>query len=401
MTKLQELGRTVAREQDLARAHQARDPLAAERFARRVSRPPRRWPVGARLSAVLMTAAAASVVVWISRVHSGAISSADPASPAVGEHFATQDGQKLPLSFPDGSQVVIGSGSAAVVEDLSPTGAKIEVSKGEASFAVRHQQRTNWLVGAGPYHVRVTGTRFSVSWMPAPDRFELRLEQGSVVVTTDTGSHAAVTMIAPQSLVIDHGAWTLGSQGQAALPAAPVLQPVPEADAASVAPSGSRRERVSSGARPAHAGNWESLSQTGRYGDAYAEAAQLGIARLADTRPSRALLALAEVCRFSGHPSEATQVLSRLRARFPGADDAATAAFQLGREADDATAATWFRRYLDERPNGSLAPEASGRLLEALTRSGDRRGAERAAADYLARYPDGGHAAFARRLLNR
>ena len=69
--------------------------------------------------------------------------------------------------------------------------------------------------------------------------------------------------------------------------------------------------------------------------------------------------------------------------------------------AADAAAVNWFRTYLKERPNGALAREASGRLLEALSRSGDRSGAERAAESYLARYPSGQHAAFARQLLGR
>lgn len=394
MTKLDELGRLVAQEQDAAHV---RDPRAAERFARGVGRSARARRVRPALTAVIVTAAAASVVIGIGalRDRDGAHPRAEVATPAVGEHFVTRDGQKLPLSFPDGSEVVIGSGAEAVVQELSTTGAKVEVARGEASFAVRHQQRTNWLVGAGPYHVRVTGTRFSVSWTPAPERFELRLEQGSVVVTTDTGSHSAVTMIAPQSLVIDHGAWALASPARAE-------QAPPEAEVA-VAPEAPHvppaAVRAPSAARSAQSSKWETLALAGKYRDAYDDSARQGIRSLADTRPSHALLSLAEVCRFSGHAPEATHVLLRLRARFPGSDDAATAAFQLGREADDAGAVTWFRTYLKERPNGALAREASGRFLEALSRTGDREGAKAAAAAYLAQYPNGQHAAFARQLL--
>jgi outer membrane protein assembly factor BamD (BamD/ComL family) len=54
---------------------------------------------------------------------------------------------------------------------------------------------------------------------------------------------------------------------------------------------------------------------------------------------------------------------------------------------------------LREQPSGSLAPEAHGRLLEALQRSGDSAAARSAASDYLARYPAGPHAEFAKRLL--
>ncbi len=401
MTKLDELGRLVAREQDMARATHVRDQGAAERFAHEVRRSAHARRVRPALSVVIVTAAAALVVFGIGRLQRGAGSSEATTTPTVGEQLVTRDGQKRPLTFPDGSEVVIGSDTEAVVQELSSTGTKVEVSRGQASFAVRHQQRTNWLVGAGPYRVRVTGTRFSVLWTPASERFELHLEQGSVVVTTDTGSHAAVTMFAPQSLVVERGAWALDSPSRAQQSADREVSAPPETPPPPTVPSAAARTPVSPTHRPTQAPKWEVLALAGKYRDAYADAAQHGIPFLIDTRPSPALLSLAEVCRFSGHAPTARQVLLRVRVRFPGTDDAATAAFQLGREGDDATAATWFRTYLKERPNGPLAREASGRFLEALSRSGDREDAKTAAASYLARYPNGLHAAFARQLLDR
>src|SRR5262245_5497362 len=101
MTKLDELGRLVAREQDAARATHVRDPRAAERFAREVGRSARTRRVRPALTAVVVTAAAASVVIGVRAFHGGdsARSSAETATPAVGERFVTRDGQKLPLSF--------------------------------------------------------------------------------------------------------------------------------------------------------------------------------------------------------------------------------------------------------------------------------------------------------------
>ena len=94
-------------------------------------------------------------------------------------------------------------------------------------------------------------------------------------------------------------------------------------------------------------------------------------------------------------------MLSRLRARFANSEEAAVAAFQLGRvTGGGAASAQWFRTYLNERPGGKLAREASGRLLEALHRSGNSTEARAAAKRYLARYPSGPHADFAARILN-
>src|SRR5262249_53486409 len=158
---------------------------------------------------------------------------------------------------------------------LSATGAKVEVSRGEASFAVRHQQRTNWLVGAGPYHVRVTGTRFAVSWAPASEHFQLHLEQGSVVGTADPGPPPAVATIAPQRPVIDHKGWKLASPTEAAGPNAPALPEPPEPP---TAPAGLGGEQASPpAARLTQPSKWESLAHAGSYGDAYQDAAQHGI----------------------------------------------------------------------------------------------------------------------------
>jgi TolA-binding protein len=205
-------------------------------------------------------------------------------------------------------------------------------------------------------------------------------------------------MVAPESLIIDRGNWQLSPPAAAAVPAS--AKPTPPSTDVAAEPALEPAPRVTQPpASPSP--SWEELVRAGKYPAAYDEASRHGISQLAATRSSNTLLALAEVCRFSGHPAEATQVLTRLRARFPASDDAATAAFQLGRFATDTAAVSWFRTYLKERPNGALAPEASGRLLEALSRSGDRSGAERAAESYLARYPTGQHAAFARQLLGR
>lgn len=388
MNKLAALGRVVARAEDVARVRRPRDERAAERFVsalRRETRSKRRAWLAA--GAAVISAAAIVILVWQRNQF---------ALPNVGQHVIAGAGQTVPLGFPDGSRVLLGSASEAVVHQLGEASAEVELSHGEASVAVRHQQHTRWLVDAGPYRVRVTGTRFSVSWAPERERFELRLDQGSVVVGTASSAHAAVTMLAPETLVIDHGRWQLS---------APPLPPPPAA--AETKSAGEPTAPAPAEAPTPHAPtlpaprSWESLVRAGNYRDAYAEAARVGIGQLAEARPSSSLLSLAEVCRFSGHVADATQVLTRLRARFPHSDDAATAAFQLGRLSSDAGGASWFRTYLNERPNGALAQEASGRLLEALSRAGDRVGAERAAEAYLSRYPSGTHAAFARRLLGK
>lgn len=397
MTRLADLGRLIAEHQDRARPAAPRDDAAAQLFVQKL-RHERRAPryLWASAAAVLLVAASGlSYVGW----ERHKMSVAGARAPQVGQALVARDGQVVPLNFPDGSRVVLSSGTEAIVHELRDSGASLEVTRGEASVAVRHRPETNWLVNAGPYRVRVTGTRFTVGWAPDPKRFELHLAQGSVVVSGESSTHSAVTMVAPQSLVIDARGWQLsGAETVSATPSASV-GPSPEVLDPDVTAAPVASERTPSSVPSTTAAvKWEELALHGKYAAAYDEAARRGIAQLTESRPSSTLLSLAETCRFSGHTGEAAQVLTRLRSRFPGTDDAATAAFQLGRLGGSAA---WFRTYLQERPHGALAREASGRLLEALESSGDRAAAQRAAEAYLQRYPSGPHAAFAKQLLGR
>jgi TolA-binding protein len=109
---------------------------------------------------------------------------------------------------------------------------------------------------------------------------------------------------------------------------------------------------------------------------------------------------LSDLARYGRDHDDAVGALRLLRQRFPGTRQAARAAFGLGRLDSDhdgshAEAAGWFRTYLREQPEGSLAREASGRLLEATLRAGDAAGARELAAQYLRDYPSGPHAALA------
>ena len=151
---------------------------------------------------------------------------------------------------------------------------------------------------------------------------------------------------------------------------------------------------------------WQELAKGGDYAGAVAGAREVGIARILVKAPSADLLTLAQAARFAGDTGLARRTLRAVRDRFTGSAAAAVATYDLGRLAFDTSgryleAAHWFSRYLREHPGGGLAREASGRLVEALDRSGDRRGAKEAARDYLMRYPNGPHAPLARRFTAR
>jgi hypothetical protein len=111
-------------------------------------------------------------------------------------------------------------------------------------------------------------------------------------------------------------------------------------------------------------------------------------------------LRLAQVAQLSGHRGTERESLLACRRRFPGTEQGAVAAYELGRASTPAEAATWFDAYLREQPGGPLAREALGRLLEARAGAGDDVGARDAASRYLAKFPDGPQAPLARRVLS-
>ena len=106
------------------------------------------------------------------------------------------------------------------------------------------------------------------------------------------------------------------------------------------------------------------------------------------------------------YETDALTAYQALRSRGAGSAAAKQAAFSIARVHFDqraayADAARWFRTYLAEQPGGPFAREAEGRLMEALSRSGDRSGARRVAQEYLAKYPHGAHERVAQQLLAR
>jgi TolA-binding protein len=117
------------------------------------------------------------------------------------------------------------------------------------------------------------------------------------------------------------------------------------------------------------------------------------------------LLTSASEARFSGQRDAAIKLLEEVRRRAPGSDQAALAAFEIGRAYyDDASdfkrAADSFDAYMRERPNGRLAREALGRSAEAHERAGDHVTARRLATEYLHRFPAGPQARVAWRIAD-
>jgi TolA-binding protein len=338
---------------------------------------------------------------------------------AVGAWIAAPPGAALPIRFSDGSELRLAPGGRARVASVSADGAELALERGALDLAVVHREKTRWLVRVGPFLVHVVGTRFEASWDPVTERCTVALREGAITISGPVVGEAR-PLRAGERLAVSAATGTLETSlietaaAPAPSPPAPLEPPedppspsgrAPDAEVsaprASASPPASPRLPV-----PHEASTWRALAQGGKYKDALAAAEREGFDAICAAASALDLHALGDAARLGGDAARASRAFRALRDRFPGSSQAASAAFMLGRIAQDrdkdpTAAAAWLTRYLSEQPAGAFAAEASGRLVEARDRAGDEAGARRAAERYLEAYPGGSHAAYARSVLAR
>lgn len=352
----------------------------------------------------------------------------------LGQTRTAKKGEALRLSCNDAHSAVDTTrpGTAVVAAPALPAEAPIETPPDAANVgaagAAAEAPPTGEVVQAKPSPseppASATGSRValgpSTSRAPSPPPIEL------FETPTPAPRATNVSPVAPNAAAPTNGAPaalpapnvgpsrenTASSRGPTSLsreigtPAAPAIAPpaaptggpsTPGAGAASAAPS-------SSALPPPPTVSWQALAMAGDYEGALAAVEQQGFASVLASSNTADLKRLGDLSRLAKSPARARAAYEELRRRIPGSDAAAVAAFELGRIAFDdarafADARRWFSTYLNERPQGALAQEASGRLVEAHERAGDREAARAAARAYLARYPSGPHAALANALI--
>lgn len=318
-------------------------------------------------------------------------------SGAVGAFLAAPPTGELPLSFSDGTRIGIAAGARARVAEVTSRGARLLLESGVVSANVVHRDGTRWLVDAGPFEVKVTGTRFDVAWQPAEQAIVVTLHEGSVVVS-GCGLADGQRVSAGQQL---HASCKLGTAtlGPITAEALPVPSGTPAALplTALAEPTTTAASSLPDAPRPAPALFASASASSSAFPSASSSAVASALPSASD------LLARANADRYAGRFDAATEALETVRRRFGGSEASATAAFELGRIAFDrhhdfAAAGDWFDTYLRERPSGALAREALGRAIESRHRAGDSARAAKLATRYLATYPDGPHATLAGRL---
>lgn len=336
-----------------------------------------------------------------------------------GAWFSNDRPAPLEIAFADGSTIRYARGASGRVLSSAPRDVHLLLDAGAIDAEIKSAGRTAWVIDAGPYHVRVTGTAFTMSWTPGTAELVLAVERGTVVVNGLAGHEPGLAIGGGRRLSVK-GQVINVSPAVGAAPAdvamaestpdllTPPNKQEPALKGPAALPPRAPRPwlaKTTPGKPPAPPpGGWLALHGLGRYDEARDGAVAEGFDALLTTLGADDLWALAESARYARDLPRMHAALGALRGRFPGSGPAKTAAFLLGRvavelEGSPPVGARWFATYLREHPGGPLDEEAAGRLVGALLKAGDAPGAAAAAQEYLARYPKGIFAGPARAAL--
>jgi hypothetical protein len=441
--------RALADEHCAKRAALERD-LAWKNIAGRARERPARgrtWLRRFLLPAAAAICVVCAVIGWTYRPRleyevRGAVSVSD------GEIRAGSGGASL--VFSDGSTLVARPDSLLSLSIVGQQAALTRLLRGTLSVSVHHDERADWRFLAGPYEVRVVGTRFDLAWAPETSLLTLTMHEGSVRVTGP--GKFDQTLVAGETLRrsgleeplrasrdpelrtnAQHAAPTLPE-----VPTATTLRPVKPLVSGLRAPEAAPRDEWKDDALPEedavedgamadgaskedvalhralsadglHAivppeDDWPELVSRGRFAEVVEGAEREGADVALATRSVADLKALAQAARYTGKTALALRSWTGIRNRFQGHPAALQAAFFLGRIYDELDqperARAWLETYLAEAPAGTYASEALGRRLGLAKRLGNHRDVVRLAHRYLEVFPSGAYARTAQALLS-
>lgn len=315
------------------------------------------------------------------------------------------------LEFASGSRFEFEPHSRARLSRSEAHHTEVVLEAGRVEADVRRKSQADWSIVAGPYVVRVVGTRFSVAWDPDRRDFAVEVTRGEVRVFGMNLPSEGVAVRAGGKLErraegpAQVGAAGTTSGDTAGLDTEPkntekgaLQDPTHEEPQATQLPEKTAR---SSGRDTAQ---WRELAARGRYDEALQLASRQGLSGWIETGTAADLLLLGNAARFAGRPDESRRLYLGLRKRHGSAPEAQLAAFSLARLAADVErrpdqAIHWLRVFLRESPRGDLAASARARLMDTLAREGQRDAAAEVARDYLRNHPGGPHAEMARTLV--
>jgi hypothetical protein len=367
-----------------------------------------RGPSRARpaLVALSFAAAMAAAVLFVVRTRSAGAPIAwhveNGAASAQGYVSIAPSAPSARVVFDDGSDVSLSPGSRGRVASTTPKGAEVVLEQGRARVHVQHREGTRWMVDAGPFAVKVTGTEFLVAWAADAETLDVWMKNGHVEIDGPVlGSTMGLGAGQHLRAKLKDKTVTIDAE----------LEPTDAVQATSVNPAPADTTLVVQGGEvtaptppAAPAGpTWSKLVASGDFARVVRDAEAEGVGHAVTTRSLADLRALGDAGRYSGNPGLAKRAYAAIRARFASSGDARTAAFLLGRIAEEQEHAStdalrWYDTYLAEAPGGAFAGDALGRKMVLVSKSQGRDAAKPLAARYLQRFPAGPYAAAARDL---
>ncbi|MFO0558845.1 MAG: FecR domain-containing protein [Polyangiales bacterium] len=266
------------------------------------------------------------------------------------------------LALPDGSEAMLSADGRVELEHAAAQSVRLRQQRGTVTYRVRRDPSRSFEVRAGTVTVSVRGTVFDVAMREGA--VEVSVSEGRVLVEDDrtrveltAGEHVSLRRRDEPTLI---------SEDASALALDAASAPH-EADAAV---SGSELPR-----RTSVAPSVESVAS---------------------------LLDRVDEARSSGDNETAATLLRRLLGRELSSAQRASASFTLARveraRGQHRAAAEALAECVARSPNGPLAEDALAEQALAWERVGDRARAQRTAAEYVERYPQGAHLARLRHL---
>ncbi len=397
MNSLRTIGRKTARAQDRifheadlverveARLFEARAPVFAAPRKRRRAKVPL-----VAAAAVLVIAVAALLFAPLKATPLQVAVNGRPVDVIAAPELPFEQTVETAVTFSDGSTVRVGKTALARFVSVSARGADIRVEDGHLAANIAHAPNTDWKFRAGPFEVKVIGTRFDLTWDAENEALFVVIAEGTVEIS------------AP---ILARHQWVRAGEtfrGWAKEKRMEIAATPPEKEAPASADTDASGSRLENGLPNAPAASEPSV--------------HLSVGPTPRTPPpsppdcpetdAAAALASADAQRRQGETETAATAYLALRRCFAGSREAALAAFDLGKTAFDDrgdydAAAHWLETYLREQRGAGPAREALGRLMEAYVNGHHPESARGAAARYLAQYPHGPHAAFAHTVIEK
>jgi hypothetical protein len=322
------------------------------------------------------------------------------------------------IDFADGSAVALSPTARVRVVRGDPRHVILEDGKAEVRLA--RGPMLAWAFDAGPFTVRAAQGGLAMAWSGDNEQLDVwphdaeTTVQGGVAgagIVLHGGDHLTARVRGGELQIVraDGGVTTTTTAPHAEPSSNAIISTTPEtvpiAAVVELPEAVPQSPNVAPSPTSAHVG-WPALVARGDYDTVLHDADAIGIDTVLARRSLTDLAALADASRYRGQTDLAQRALSSERTRFPSSKEAHTAAFLLGRLADDqshdrARAIGWYDRYLAEAPSGPFASDALGRKMIAVQKSQGPDAARPIAEQYARRFPHGAYAAQAEEIRTR